>query len=52
MAVVLKKYTKDAGHEVEGELRGEEGEEPRRGVEARADLVLLQVIVQLAVIVV
>lgn len=45
-------YTKDAGHKAEGELRGKEREEPRRGVEARADLVLLKVVVQLTVIVV
>lgn len=47
-----KQCTKDAGHKAERELRGEESEEPRRGVEARADLVLLEVIVQLAVVVV
>lgn len=46
------RYTKDAGHEAEGELRGEEREEPGRRVEARADLVLLEVVVQLAVVVV
>lgn len=45
-------YTKDAGHKAEGELRGKEREEPRCGVEARADLVLLKVVVQLTVIVV
>lgn len=44
--------TEDAGHEAEGELRGEEREEPGRRVEAGADLVLLQVVVQLAVVVV
>lgn len=33
-------------------MRGKEREEPRRGVEARADLVLLKVVVQLTVIVV
>lgn len=45
-------FTKDAGHEAKGELWGEEGEEPRRGVEARPDLVLLQVIVKFPVVVV
>lgn len=47
-----RRYTEDAGHEAEGELRGEEREEPGRRVEARADLVLLEVVVQLAVVVV
>lgn len=47
-----KKNTKDAGHKVEGELRGEEREEPRRRVEAGADLVLLKVVVQVTVVVV
>lgn len=44
-------YTKNARHKAEGELRGEEREEPRRCVEARADLVLLEVIVQVPVVV-
>lgn len=52
---LLKKkyiYTKDAGHKAEGELWGEESEEPRCCVEARGDLVLLKVVVQLVVVVV
>lgn len=49
---LFKKYTEDAGHEAERELWGEESEEPGRCVKARADLVLLEVIVQLAVVVV
>lgn len=45
-------YTEDAGHKVERELRGEEREEPGRRVEAGADLVLLEVVVQVTVVVV
>lgn len=44
--------TKDAGDEAEGKLRGEEREEPRRSIQAGADLVLLQVRIQAAVVVV
>lgn len=47
-----KNDTEDAGHKAERELRGEESEKPRCRVEARTDLVLLEVIVQLAVVVV
>lgn len=45
------KYTKYTGNKAERELRGEESEEPRCGVQAGADLVLLQVSVQVTVIV-
>ena len=44
--------TEDARDESQGELRGEEGEEPGGRVEAGADLLLLQVGVQPAVVVV
>lgn len=49
---LFPKYTKDAGHKAERELWGEESEEPWGCVKARADLVLLEVIVQLTVVVV
>lgn len=49
---VTEQNTEDAGHKVEGELRGEQREEPRRRVEAGADLVLLKVVVQVTVVVV
>lgn len=51
-AFIKKIYTKDAGHKAKRELWGEESEEPRCCVEAGTDLVLLEVIVQLAVVVV
>lgn len=44
--------TEDSGHKSQGELGGEHGEKPGRGVEAGADLVLLQVVVEVSVVVV
>lgn len=44
--------TEDSGHKPQGELGGEHGEKPGRGVEAGADLVLLQVVVEVPVVVV
>lgn len=44
--------TEDTGDEAQGEVRGEDGEEPGRGVQAGADLLLLQVVVQVPVVVV
>lgn len=46
------KHTKYTGNKTKRELRGEESEEPGCGVQAGADLVLLQVSVQVTVIVV
>ena len=43
--------TEDTGDEAEGELGGEEREEPGRGVQAGADLLLLQVVVEFPVVV-
>ena len=44
--------TEDPGDEAQGEVGGEDGEEPGRGVQAGADLVQLQVAVQVPVVVV
>lgn len=44
--------TKDSGYESQRELWGKHGEEPGGGVEAGADLVLLQVIVEVSVVIV
>lgn len=45
-------FTKDSGHKAQWELRGEHGEKPGGGIEAGADLVLLQVIVEVSVVIV
>lgn len=52
MDAVTPEGTKDSGHEAKRELWGEQSEEPRRRVEARADIVLLEVTVQVSVVVV
>lgn len=44
--------TKHTGHEAEGEVWGEQSEEPGGGVQAGPDLLLLQVAVQISVVVV
>ena len=44
--------TENPGHKAEGELRGEEREEPRRGIQRGRDIVLLKVVVQIFVVVV
>lgn len=49
---VKKINTENTRHKAEGELRGKEGEEPRRRVKAWTDLVILEVIVKLTVVVV
>lgn len=44
--------TKDSGHKSQWELWGKHGEEPGGGIEAGADLVLLEVVVEVSVVVV
>lgn len=52
MSAVTPESTKDSRHEAKWELWGEQSQEPRRRVEAGADLVLLKVTVQVSVVVV
>lgn len=46
-----RKLTKDSGYKAEWELRGEHGEKPGSCVEAGADLVLFQVVVEVSVVI-
>lgn len=50
--VCASALTEDSGHEAEGKVWREGGEEPRRGVQAGPDLLLLEVAVEIPVVVV